>query len=59
MTIVKGWTRGYSTTIDFTRLGRNNQIIAIDPPLIINQEEIKKMIQIIDEAITAFKETLN
>lgn len=40
-------------------LGAHNQIIAIAPPLIINKAEIEKMIQIIDEAITAFKETLN
>lgn len=40
-------------------LGTHNQIIAIAPPLIINKEEIEKVIQIIDEAITAFKETLN
>lgn len=40
-------------------LGAHNQIIAIAPPLIINKEEIDKMIQIIDEAISTFKETLN
>ncbi|WP_342511390.1 aspartate aminotransferase family protein [Sporosarcina sp. FSL K6-1522] len=40
-------------------LGGHNQIIALAPPLIINKEEIAQMIQILDEAITAFKETLN
>lgn len=40
-------------------LGANNQIIGLAPPLIINKEEIKKMIQIVDQAIIAFKETLN
>ncbi|WP_391122776.1 aspartate aminotransferase family protein [Psychrobacillus sp. L3] len=40
-------------------LGANNQIVAIAPPLIINKEEIEKMIQIIDDAITAFKSSLN
>lgn len=32
--------------------------IAIAPPLIINKQEIDEMIQIIDESITAFKNTL-
>ena len=32
---------------------------AIAPPLVINKEEIEKMIQIIDDSITAFKNTLN
>lgn len=40
-------------------LGANNQIIALAPPLIINKEEIEKMIQVVDEAITAFTKTLN
>ncbi len=39
-------------------VGAHNQIVAIAPPLIINKEEIDKMIGIIDEAITAFRETL-
>lgn len=38
-------------------LGAHNQIVAIAPPLIINKEEIEKMIQIIDDSITAFKNT--
>ena len=40
-------------------LGANNQIIGLAPPLIINKEEIEKMIQIVDQAIIAFKKTLN
>lgn len=40
-------------------LGGQNQIVAIAPPLIINKEEINKMIRIIDEAITEFRKTLN
>lgn len=36
-------------------LGAHNHIVAIAPPLIINREEIEKMIDIIDEAITAFR----
>ncbi|MBP2259008.1 aminotransferase family protein [Virgibacillus alimentarius] len=32
--------------------------VAIAPPLVISKQEIEKMIQIIDESITAFKNTL-
>ena len=35
-------------------LGAYNQIVALAPPLIITKEEIAKMIQIADDAITAF-----
>ncbi|MEN1968748.1 aspartate aminotransferase family protein [Lentibacillus sp. N15] len=33
--------------------------VAIAPPLVINKEEIDKMIGIIDESLTAFKEKIN
>lgn len=39
-------------------LGAHNHIVAIAPPLVINKEEIEKIIDIIDEAITAFRKNL-
>lgn len=33
--------------------------VAIAPPLVINEQEVKDLIGIIDESITAFKKTLN
>lgn len=39
-------------------LGAHNQIVAIAPPLSINTSEIEKIISIIDEALSAFSETL-
>lgn len=40
-------------------LGANNQIVALAPPLIITKEEIAKVIEIIDVAITDFKSARN
>lgn len=39
-------------------LGAHNESIAIAPPLIINEEEINNIIDILDEAITAFKKKI-
>lgn len=38
--------------------GTHNHIVAIAPPLTITKEEIDKMVEIIDEALTAFHESL-
>src|SRR5699024_1445309 len=38
--------------------GTHNHVVAIAPPLTITKEEIDKMINIIDEAITAFRKKL-
>lgn len=40
------------------RANEGYNIIAVSPPLTINKEEIEKMIDIIDEAITAFKKKI-
>jgi len=39
-------------------LGAHNHVVAIAPPLTVTKEEIDKMISIIDEALTAFRENL-
>lgn len=39
-------------------LGANREIVAIAPPLIINKQEIEKMISIIDDSITAFTRSI-
>ncbi len=38
--------------------GTHNHIVAIAPPLTVTKEEIDKMIEIIDESLTAFQENL-
>lgn len=48
----------FSRELILRALGNNNQIIAIAPPLIITKEEIEKLIATVDEAITAFKNSL-
>ncbi|MEI3611343.1 aminotransferase family protein [Pseudogracilibacillus sp. SO30301A] len=39
-------------------LGAHNHIVAIAPPLIITKEEVEEMIDIIDQALTAFEKSL-